>query len=84
MALSIKNEELELRVRRLASMSGESLTGALRLAVDNELGRRDAEREARFQDMMAKVREIQDRVAAMPRLSDFTDHDLYDEYGLPK
>ena len=84
MALSIKNDELESRIRRLATMSGETLTGALRLAVDNELSRRDADREAKFRTIKAKVAAIQDRVAALPRLGKFTDHDLYDEYGLPK
>jgi antitoxin VapB len=84
MALSIKNEELEERVRRLAALSGESLTGALRLAVDNEISRREGDKEARFQQAMAEIRKIQARVAALPRLNHTTDDDLYDDHGLPR
>jgi len=84
MALSIKNDELDQRIRKLAELTGKSLTTSLRIAVDNEIDRREKARAENFETLKAKVRQIQARVASYPR-SDLTDDEIlgYDENGLP-
>lgn len=42
MALSIKNADVELQIRRLAQRERISITGAIKLAVTNELQREEA------------------------------------------
>ena len=85
MALSIKDNALDAKVRKLAALSGRSLTGAISLAVDNELARRASRHEGEFTEFLSKVGEIQDRVALIPKRTDLSDDDLlgYDENGLP-
>lgn len=84
MALSIKDEELDRKVRKLAALRGTSFTGAIRLAVDNELARDggDAEREARIDKA---VREAQEWFRAGPVDWSMTDDEIlgYDENGIP-
>ena len=84
MALSIKDEELDRKVRRLAALRGTSFTGALRLAVDNELARDgvDPERAARIDKA---VREAQAWFRAGPIDRSMTEDEIlgYDENGIP-
>ena len=49
MALSIKDPEAEALIRRLAEVRKMTLTGAIRLAVNNELARDDAARQAEIE-----------------------------------
>lgn len=84
MGLSVKNVELERRVRELAARRGLGVTKALRLAVDNELAKDDPptrDPEA----IRAAVREIQERWAALPVIDPSVNADdwMYDENGLP-
>jgi hypothetical protein len=83
MALSIKNDEAELLVRKLARSRNLSLTGAIRLAVGNELAKdppptRDSAR------MREEIRRIQERWAQHEPI-DMKEMDawMYDENGLP-
>lgn len=84
MALSIKNEELDQRIRKLAELTGKSLTSSLRIAVDNEIARHEGKKAKDLEAIRARVRAIQERVASYPR-SDLTDDEIlgYDENGLP-
>ena len=85
MALSIKEERVDRKVRQLASLAGTSLTGAVELAVDRELERRAERDEDDLETFLADIREIQARVAALPVLSTLSADELlgYDENGLP-
>jgi len=84
MGLSIKNDETERLVRELARRKGVGVTTAIRLAVSNELAKTPLPQKNR-DEILAKVREIQERVAArgtLPSMKDMDDF-LYDEDGLP-
>ena len=85
MALSIKNRETEALARELAAITQKPLTQAVHDALQREVKREKSLNRPRRDDFMEKIREIQDRVAKLPRL-DTRDVDeiLYDEYGLPK
>lgn len=79
MGISIKHEEIERAIRRLASERGLSLTDAIGLAVRHEL-----ERSEERPPLRERIRRIQERVAA--RGVTFVDDDDvigYDENGLP-
>ena len=82
MALNIKNEETCNLARELAELTGESMTGAITIALRERL-----DREKDIQARLRAMREIRDRIA--PHLRDgpsAVDHGdwLYDEHGLPK
>lgn len=85
MALSIKDEELDRRVRRLAKLTGTTFTASIRLAVDNELARREAGRDEDFQAFLAKIRTIQHRVAERSLPNPPSENEImgWDEHGLP-
>jgi antitoxin VapB len=79
--LNIKDEALIADAKRLAEQMGTTVTAALRAAVEEKLARREAEREAKFQAIMAIAREASKLVP--PGVT--SDHAyLYDENGLPK
>jgi antitoxin VapB len=81
MSLNIKNVDTYRLIRQLADMTGESMTGAVTVAVRERLERIKAD----FQtgDILELAREIRDRLP--PGYLDI-DHAelLYDERGLPK
>jgi len=82
-ALSIKDEELDRKVRQLASLKNTSFTGAIRIAVDNELARAGAsDRTARA---IAAVHEAQAWFHAGPIDWSRSEDDIlgYDENGIP-
>jgi len=85
MALSIKNEELDSRIRRLAELTGKSLTTSLRIAVDNEIARHEQKKAKDFAALKAEVRQIQREVAKRALPNPPTDDEIlgYDEHGLP-
>jgi antitoxin VapB len=84
MTLSIKDPETDRLARKLAELSGQNITEAVREALEAEISRR--EREAGKQVRAEKLRDI---VARFPR-EDFkgmtsADHDfLYGDDGLPE
>ncbi len=85
MSLNIKNEETCRLARELARLTGESMTGAITVALEERLERERRQRsvEARLRDMRA----ISERCAKLlgdgPSAVDHGDL-LYDERGLPK
>lgn len=85
MALSIKNERAEELVRTLAQRKGISMTGAIVLAVDNELKRQAIVTEAERKRRRAAIRAIQDEIAKQKIDWSLTDDEIlgYDEHGLP-
>ncbi|MCY4586327.1 MAG: type II toxin-antitoxin system VapB family antitoxin [Bryobacterales bacterium] len=84
MSLNIKNEETCRLVREMARLTGETMTGAITVALRERLEREQRARsvEARVQDLRA----IADRCAKLlgPGPSAVEHGDvLYDERGLP-
>jgi antitoxin VapB len=84
MAISIRKQSVESNARALADRRGVSMTGAIELALDNELARDAATKEAEFEEAWAIVREAQAAYAAAPSTG-LTEQDImgWDENGLP-
>ena len=85
MSLNIKNEETCRLARELANLTGETMTGAITIALEERLEREMHERsvEARVRELRAIgqrcARLLRDGPSAVEH-GDF----LYDERGLPK
>ena len=85
MGLNIKNEETCQLARELARLTGESMTGAITVALRERLGRR--RRELNVDERLRELRAIAERCAKLmgPGPSAVEHGDLlYDERGLPK
>ena len=84
MALSIKDPETDALVRKLARLRRTSFTGAIRLAVNNELAK-DEKPKKDVARIRASVAEIQARWAAAPDLDPRSADEIlgYDDNGLP-
>ena len=85
MSLNIKNEDAHRLARELAELTGETMTGAVTIALKERL-----EREKRERSVEERVRELHaigQRCAKMlrpgPGAVDHGDF-LYDEHGLPR
>jgi antitoxin VapB len=80
--LNIKSDRAEELVSRLVALTGESKTQAVVAALEERVGRMEAERSAKI----AAIKALGARVrAATPEHLRTSDHsDLYDESGLPK
>ena len=75
MAIHLREPAADLAVRKLAAALGVSLTEAVRVSAENELKRvGDAANTRR-----ARIKEIQDRVAAMGRTGLKADKAFFDE-----
>jgi antitoxin VapB len=84
MALSIKNSIVEEKARELAQRSGKSITDALNDSLDLALQRqRSLQGPTKKEELFAKVKEIQKRVADLPVLDNRTDDEIlgYNEHG---
>lgn len=84
MALSIKDPETDRLARALAEATGESITEAIRRALEERLVR-ESERVS-YERMRTDVRRVQERIASLPVLDSRSADDLlgYDEHGVPK
>jgi antitoxin VapB len=82
MALSIKSDEADRLVRELAAETGESLTEAVVIALQERLMRKRAGRGPR---MSVRLRRLQSDVARLPVLDPRTPDEIlgYDDNGLP-
>lgn len=83
MGISIKNERAERLARELARETGESLTAAISVALEERLQRVEGRRSAA--DKLALARAALRRVDALPVLDPRTPDEIlgYDEHGLP-
>ena len=85
MGLNIKNEETCLLARDLVRLTGESMTGAITVALRERLAR---ERRQRDTDALAQeLHAIGQRCASLLKTGpSAVEHGdlLYDEHGLPK
>ena len=85
MGLNIKNEATCALARELADLTGETMTGAISVALRERLEREKRERDK--EALLRDVRAIAERCAALmepgPSSTEIGDF-LYDERGLPK
>ena len=83
MGISIKNEQAERLARELARETGESLTTAIRRALQERLERVEGRRSPA--DKLALARAVLRRVDALPVLDERPAEGIlgYDEHGLP-
>ena len=83
MALSIKDRETERLARKLAELTGESITLATKRALEERLRRTgtDARKEALLDDLEA----IRSRMGSLPVLDNRTPDEIigYDGNGVP-
>lgn len=87
MSLNIKNPETERLTHELAERTGESLTTAITVALQERLARLEGQDEAAVAERAARIRAIAEDAAGRwvePYKS--ADHGdlLYDDRGLPK
>jgi hypothetical protein len=84
--LNIKGDALYAKVEELAQLTGNSLTGAVELAVDTTLARERRERDVarRTQEILALAAELHASMTGPPITNDELNEMLYDERGLPK
>jgi antitoxin VapB len=85
MALSIRDPETDRLARELARLTGESMTGAIRAALEERLARERRRREADIDRRRNAINAIVERFASLPVLDDRPDEEIlgYDENGLP-
>lgn len=82
MSFNIKDPETDRLARELARETGETMTGAVKLAIRQRLEQvRKTKKKASAEELMEIGRRFAKRIRGKP-----IDHDelLYDEYGLPK
>ena len=84
MSLNIKNEETNQLARELAQLTGETMTGAITIALREKLDRERRERsvEARIQKLRAIRKRCRSLLKDGPSAVEHGDF-LYDEIGLP-
>jgi antitoxin VapB len=83
MSLNIKNEETHRRAQELATLAGETMTGAVDRAIAERLTRIRKRRNR--SDVVKRILKIGRECAALPVLDRRTPEEmLYDEGGLPK
>ena len=85
MGLNIKNDETCRLARELAQLTGESMTGAITVALRERLEREERTRsvEARLKAMRSISKRCAARLRPGPSAVEHGDL-LYDERGLPK
>jgi antitoxin VapB len=82
MAISIKDPETDRLARALAAATGESLTEAIRHALQDRL---DRESQRTRRGIGVEVRRIQERLARLPVLDPRPADEIlgYDDHGVP-
>ena len=85
MGLNIKNEQTCRLARELARLTGETMTGAITVALRERLERekRDRSVETRVQELRAIAERCAELMVPGPSAAEIGDL-LYDERGLPK
>ncbi len=81
MGMNIKNERVERLAKELAAETGESITGAVQVALEERLARLRRERDV--EERIRRIDEILARSGPTPPGVTSDHSDLYDEDGLP-
>jgi antitoxin VapB len=84
MALNIKNEETHRLVRKLARLTGESMTAAVDMAVRERLDRMRDTKQGGLAERLLRIGKECAAHMKEPYLSIDHGEMLYDEKGLPK
>lgn len=84
MPLNIKDEKTHEMARKLANLTGETMSKAVKTAIEERLSR--CEITKRRKGVAEKLNRIVDYCASLPVLDDRTADEIigYDEFGLPK
>jgi antitoxin VapB len=84
MALSIKNEKVERLTRKVASVTGESLTEAILTALEERWQRLKSKR--RSHALSGQIEDLLRRVDNLPTLNTRSADEIigYDDHGLPR
>ncbi|MBY0497643.1 MAG: type II toxin-antitoxin system VapB family antitoxin [Cyanobacteria bacterium] len=85
MPLSLKDPEADRLAREIADRTGETLTGAIVIALRERLARLRA-RPARKLALIREMEEIGRRCAALPTVDNSSEDEIlgYDEDGIPR
>jgi antitoxin VapB len=81
MGLNINNATVERLAKQVASETGESMTSAIQIALEERLERLHRERD--IAEKKRRIREILDRSGPTPPGLTSDHSDLYDDDGLP-
>ena len=81
MGLNIKNERVEKLAKEVAGETGETLTGAIQVALEERLARLHRNRDK--EERRRRIREIVESFGPVPEGVTSDHSDLYDEWGLP-
>lgn len=82
MGINIKNERVEKLAKEVAGETGETLTGAIQVALEERLARLHRNRD--IEERRRRIREIVESFSPVPEGVTSDHSDLYDEWGLPK
>lgn len=82
MGINIKNERVEKLAKEVARETGETLTGAIRVALEERLARLHRNRD--IEERRRRIREIVESFGPVPEGVTSDHSDFYDEWGLPK
>jgi antitoxin VapB len=82
MGMNIKNERVERLAKKLAAETGETMTSAIQVALEERLERLHRQRDVA--EKKRRLREILDALPPPPPGVTSDHSDLYDEWGLPK
>ena len=82
MGINIKNERVEKLAKEVAGETGETLTGAIQVALEERLARLHRNRD--IEERRRRLREIVESFGPVPEGVTSDHSDLYDEWGLPK
>lgn len=85
MALNIKDEEVDRLARQLSKRTGETITDAVRTALQERLGRLRAKAEPPLSErLLAIARRLKTVTPLTDKSSKELLDELYDEHGLPR
>jgi antitoxin VapB len=84
MSLNIKNEETHRLARELAGLTGESLTAAITVAIEERLDRLQRSKRGNLSDTLLKIGKECAAHLKEPFLTIEHGDLLYDEKGMPK
>jgi len=84
MVISIKDPEADRLARRVAQLTGETITEAVRNSLRERLAKEEAKKRD-IESLLEEVKTIVDRFASRPVLDDRSADEIlgYDERGLP-
>ena len=84
MPLNIKDEQTHAMARKLAALTGETMTKAVKTAIEERLSR--CEKQKHRHGLADRLDRIALYCAGLPEYDDRSDDEIigYDEHGLPK